>query len=215
MKAKTKRRIRHVLTKKKLVSRKTSRQVLRTFVIGLATISTGSLAYAIALTKPVVTVSVNGGNPQGRTISAPATPVPPVVQVAVAPSVPQGAVSGRASWYALGLPAPDTLTCASRTYPRGSYLQVTNQRNGRVVVCRVNDYGPAIWTGRIIDLSRGSFTVIDSLGAGTAPVTVRLVSAPASGSVKLPIVQDIASVVGYSSCLKHNSAQYCEAHRQD
>lgn len=81
---------------------------------------------------------------------------------------------GKASWYALGLPAPDALTCASTTFPRGTHLKVKNLRNGREVVCLVNDYGPEAWTGKVIDLSRGSFLQIDSLGAGTAPVEIRV-----------------------------------------
>ncbi|HSX41136.1 MAG TPA: septal ring lytic transglycosylase RlpA family protein [Candidatus Saccharimonadales bacterium] len=81
---------------------------------------------------------------------------------------------GKASWYAIGLPAPDALTCASTTFPRGTHLKVKNLRNGREVVCLVNDYGPQAWTGKVIDLSRGSFVQIDSLNAGTAPVEIRV-----------------------------------------
>ena len=142
MKAKTKRRIRHILTKKKLVKRKTSKSVLRTFLIGLATISFGSLAYAITLNKPTISVNVRSSAPGGKQIGAPATPPPT--------PTPAATMTGRGSWYALGLPAPDALTCASRIFPRGTSLQVTNLRNGRSMVCRVNDYGPEAWTGRII-----------------------------------------------------------------
>jgi hypothetical protein len=206
MKAKTKRRLRHLLTKKKLVKKKTSRHVMRTVIVALATISTGSLAYAIALNKPTVSVAVYSSGPDGRLLSAPATPTPAPPKA----GVPQ---SGRASWYALGLPAPDAITCASRTYPRGSYLEVTNERNGRVVTCRVNDYGPEAWTGRIIDLSRGSFRQIDSLGAGTAPVRVRLVPAPTG--ITLPIITDIGQIVGYNLCRSNHNSNYCEDHRRD
>lgn len=59
MKAKTKKRVIHVLTKKKLVKRKTSKHVLRTFLILLATISTASLAYAVTMNKPVIGVAVH------------------------------------------------------------------------------------------------------------------------------------------------------------
>ncbi len=210
MKAKTKRRVLHVLTKKKLVKRKTSKHVLRSFLILLATISTGSLAYAITLNKPLVSVSVHSTGAGGVQIKAPvslaATPAP---QSAGGP----GAMSGRGSWYALGLPQPDALTCASRTYPRGSYLLVKNLYNGHTVVCRVNDYGPEVWTGRIIDLSRGSFSQVDSLGRGTIPVELRVASGP-TGIVK-PTEGDIAAVVGYSLCASTHNAAYCDQHRQD
>ncbi len=83
--------------------------------------------------------------------------------------------AGSASWYALGLRSPDALTCASTRFPRGTYLEVTSLRNDAKVVCLVNDYGPQPHTNRIIDLSRGSFRQIESLGAGTVPVEVRVV----------------------------------------
>ncbi|HSX02470.1 MAG TPA: septal ring lytic transglycosylase RlpA family protein [Candidatus Saccharimonadia bacterium] len=205
MKAKTKRRIKHILTKKKLVSKKTSRHFFRTFVILLATVCTGSLAYAITITKPVVSVSVGSTAPNGRVLSGPPTPTP----------TPIGAVaqSGRGSWYALGLPAPDSLTCASRTFPRGTYLRVKDLYNGHSVVCLVNDYGPEIWTGRVIDLSRGSFREVDDLGRGTIPVEISVASG-ASG-FNLPIRDDIAAIIGYNLCNQGHSAQYCDAHRQD
>jgi rare lipoprotein A (peptidoglycan hydrolase) len=202
MKAKTKRRLRHLVTKKKLVNRKTSRHFLRTAIIVAATISTGSLAYAITLNKPTISVTVNSGV-DGKVLKAPVTPTPSLSQVVQ---------SGRGSWYALGLPAPDTLTCASRTFPRGSYLHVTDLYNGHVVICRVNDYGPEAWTGRVIDLSRGSFRQVDDLGRGTIPVEIRLASG--STGLNLPIIPDVSSIVGYSLCNNHHTAQFCETHRQ-
>lgn len=83
--------------------------------------------------------------------------------------------SGIASWYALGLREPDAFTCASTRFPRGTYLEVTNLRNFKKVVCLVNDYGPQPYTRRVIDLSRGSFQAIENLGRGTMPVEVRVV----------------------------------------
>lgn len=207
LKAKTKRRLKHILTKKKLVKKHTSRQFMRSFVILLATISAGSLAYAIIMNKPAVTVSIHSSGPEGRVLMAPATPTPPPKPAGSPDQV------GRASWYALGLPAPDSLTCASRTFPRGSYLHVKSQRNGRTVICRVNDYGPEAWTNRIIDLSRGSFRQIDNLSAGTAPVEVRRVSSATGYTI--PVVQDIGAIVGYNLCRNTNTAQYCELHRQN
>ena len=85
---------------------------------------------------------------------------------------------GRGSWYALGLSSPDSLTCASRTFPRGTYLQVTDLRNGHQVVVLVNDYGPTAATGRVIDLSRGSYSQLEGLGSGTMPVEIRVVAHP-------------------------------------
>lgn len=86
--------------------------------------------------------------------------------------------TGVASWYALGLRSPDALTCASTKYPRGTYLQVTDLRNGRQVTCLVNDYGPAAGTNRVIDLSRGTYRQLEGLGSGTLPAEIRVVSGP-------------------------------------
>lgn len=208
MKAKTKRRIRHLLTKKKLVKKKTSRHVLRTFLIGLATISTGSLAYAIALSKPPANVPVSTGS-SGIELQA------PVLAAAPTPEPAHGAVAqaGRGSWYALGLPEPDALTCASRTFPRGTYLAVKDLNSGATVVCLVNDYGPAIWTGRVIDLSRGSFRQVDNLGVGTIPVQIRVATGPESRAPEY--YANLSQIVGYAFCQNSHTAHYCDSHRQD
>jgi rare lipoprotein A len=48
---------------------------------------------------------------------------------------------------------PAALTAAHRTLPFGTLIKVTNPRNGRSVVVRVNDRGP-FHGGRVIDLSQ-------------------------------------------------------------
>ncbi|HEY2004647.1 MAG TPA: septal ring lytic transglycosylase RlpA family protein [Candidatus Saccharimonadia bacterium] len=207
MKAKTKRRLIHILTKKKLVKKKHSKLILRNFLIGLATISMGSLAYAIALNKPTVGVAVHSSGAAGVELQASPAPTPRTAGGGAAQA-------GRASWYAFGLPAPDALTCASRTFPRGTFLQVKDLDNDRTMVCLVNDYGPAAWTGRAIDLSRGSFSQIDNLGRGTIPVEIRVASGPSG--FNLPVESDVFSaVVGYNLCQNSHTAQYCDDHRQD
>ena len=208
MKAKTKKRLIHILTKKKLVKKKHSKLILRNFLIGLATISMGSLCYAIALNKPNVGVAVHSSGAGGVELQAPAAA--PTPQTASGGS----AQSGRASWYAFGLPAPDALTCASRTFPRGTYLEVKDLYNNRTMVCLVNDYGPEAWTGRILDLSRGSFSQVDSLCRGTIPIEIRVASGPTG--FDLPVEKDIFSaVVGYNLCHNNHTAQFCDLHRQD
>src|SRR3984893_11969617 len=47
------------------------------------------------------------------------------------------------------------MTAAHPTLPLGSYVRVTNLRNGKAVVVRVNDRGPVV-PDRIIDLSYGA-----------------------------------------------------------
>ncbi len=69
---------------------------------------------------------------------------------------------GTASWYgeqfqgkltASGEPFDlHDFTAAHPTLPLGSFVKVTNLRNGRAVVVRINDRGPVV-DGRIIDVS--------------------------------------------------------------
>ena len=66
----------------------------------------------------------------------------------------------------------EAMTAAHRTRPFGSHVRVTNLRNGRSVMVRINDRGPAKWTGRVIDLSRGAARAIGMLQAGVVPVEI-------------------------------------------
>ncbi len=68
---------------------------------------------------------------------------------------------------------PNALTAAHKTLPFGTRVRVTNKRNGKSVVVRINDRGPYI-KGRIIDLSRRAAGVISMRGAGIAPVSVKI-----------------------------------------
>lgn len=60
-------------------------------------------------------------------------------------------------------------TCAHRTLPFGTRLQVTFQGSA---VCRVNDRGPALWTGRSLDVSRGIAHKIGLVSPGSGIVRV-------------------------------------------
>lgn len=91
---------------------------------------------------------------------------------------------GIASWYSESDPGinlttangeifDDSLrTCASWHYPFGTHLRVTSLSNGRTVICRVNDRGPAKRLGRLIDLTRAAFQEIAPLGVGLIRVQV-------------------------------------------
>lgn len=43
--------------------------------------------------------------------------------------------------------------CASREYPFGTELRITNRHNGRSTICRVDDFGPAVWTKCKVDVN--------------------------------------------------------------
>jgi rare lipoprotein A len=65
---------------------------------------------------------------------------------------------------------PDGLTAAHRTFAFNTRLKVTNTANGKSVTVRINDRGPFVGD-RCLDLARGAFKQIASLGAGV--ITVR------------------------------------------
>jgi rare lipoprotein A len=86
---------------------------------------------------------------------------------------------GSASWYALTSKTasgermnPAAMTAAHRTLPFGSKVVVTNQRNGKSVVVRINDRGPFI-RGRVIDLSKAAANKLGFIRAGHTKICMK------------------------------------------
>ena len=69
----------------------------------------------------------------------------------------------------------NALTAAHKSLPFGSKVQVTNVRNGKSVVVRINDRGPYV-RGRIIDLSKAAAKQIGLGGSGTARVKLEVIN---------------------------------------
>jgi rare lipoprotein A len=90
---------------------------------------------------------------------------------------PLHAESGMASFYGGGRTASGEVsgrkafTAAHRTLPFGTLVLVTNTRNGRTVIVRINDRGP-FGRGRIIDVSHAAATELGMIDSGTAAVSV-------------------------------------------
>ena len=92
---------------------------------------------------------------------------------------------GVASWYGPTFHGESTSTgeaynmygmsAAHKTLPLPAYARVTNLKNGRSVVVRINDRGPFA-KNRLIDLSYTAAAKLDMLREGTALVEVRVVS---------------------------------------
>jgi len=92
---------------------------------------------------------------------------------------------GVASWYGPGFHGRSTangerydmngLTAAHKTLPFNTKVRVTNVRNGRSVVVRINDRGPFV-KARTIDLSRGAAKALGMINAGTAHVELEIIS---------------------------------------
>jgi peptidoglycan lytic transglycosylase len=91
---------------------------------------------------------------------------------------------GTASWYGRRFHGQLTssgerydmykMTAAHTTLPIPSYARVTNLKNGRSVVVRINDRGP-FHSGRIIDLSYAAAAKLGYVNAGSAPVEVEAI----------------------------------------
>ena len=89
---------------------------------------------------------------------------------------------GHASWYALSSKTASgermnaaLLTAAHRSLPFGTKVKVTNKRNGKSVVVRINDRGPFI-RGRVIDVSKAAAKNIGMVSSGTAQVCFQVMS---------------------------------------
>lgn len=68
----------------------------------------------------------------------------------------------------------NAMTAAHKTLPFGTRVRVTNARNGRSVVVRINDRGPFI-KGRTIDLSRAAAKRLGFVSRGHARVELDII----------------------------------------
>jgi rare lipoprotein A (peptidoglycan hydrolase) len=80
---------------------------------------------------------------------------------------------------------PSSLTAAHRTLPFGSMVRVTNLRNNKSVVVRINNRGPFI-AGRIIDLSTGAARAIGLTSQGVGNVRLEVLSYGSGKRVNTP-----------------------------
>jgi rare lipoprotein A len=89
---------------------------------------------------------------------------------------------GVASWYGPTFHGENTsngekydmyaMTAAHKTLPLPTFARVTNLKNGRTIVVRINDRGPFV-ANRLIDLSYSAAAKLDMLKEGTTLVEVR------------------------------------------
>jgi rare lipoprotein A len=120
---------------------------------------------------------------------------------------------GIASWYGLQFHGGRTsdgetydmyaMTAANKVVPIPCYARVTNLKNGKSVIVKINDRGPFV-DNRLIDLSYAAASKLDMLGPGTALVDVTAVgpgdlpppaaTAPAPSTVAAAVVALPAAV---------------------
>ncbi len=119
---------------------------------------------------------------------------------------------GMASWYGKKFHGQRTssgevynmygMSAAHKTLPIPSYARVTNLKNGKSVIVRVNDRGPFLHD-RIMDLSYAAAYKLDIIGSGSAEVEVESIlpgqetlpvqNSPVQTANAQPNVQPIAS----------------------
>ncbi len=92
-------------------------------------------------------------------------------------------LTGTASWYGPKFHGNKTangeiynmnkISAAHKEYPFGTWIRVTNSKNNRILIVRINDRGPFI-KGRVLDLSRKAAEELDFLVDGLAKVKIEV-----------------------------------------
>ena len=92
--------------------------------------------------------------------------------------------SGKASYYAMKFQSKKTAsgelydkakkTAAHKKLPFGTKVKVTNIKNSKSVILKINDRGPFV-KGRIVDLSGSAFSSIANLDAGVIDVKIEVI----------------------------------------
>jgi peptidoglycan lytic transglycosylase len=143
------------------------------------------LAQGLALCCLIASLGAAQGPNNSEAKPAPLSSVQKRPEVRKQAGKPQPYQIGTASWYGEYFEGKPTasgepydmydMTAAHPTLPLGSLVRVTNLRNGRAVVLRVNDRGPIV-PGRIIDVSYSAAEALQFRGRGLQRVRLDLVN---------------------------------------
>jgi rare lipoprotein A len=116
-------------------------------------------------------------------------------------------MSGVASWYGRDFHGKKTsngetynmyaFTAAHKTFPMNTIVKVTNKRNNKTVIVRINDRGPFV-ANRIIDLSYAAAKQTGLDTSGTAPVVVEVIGFEGRGNAghKSVVISDFDVQIG-------------------
>ena len=162
--------------------------------------------FSLSFVAILITIAL-GASHDGSYFSGFATPSNPLynsAEAAIRPTLPSREISqwqkkahvpvteGRASFYSDQFHGRKTangetfnmgkLTAAHPSLPFGTLVRVTNLRNGKDVIVRINDRGPFI-KGRIIDLSTSAAKEIGLIKSGTAHVKLEALSSGKSAFI--------------------------------
>ncbi len=162
-----------------------SAELLRATTLRIAIIATvlGCTASAIAGNSKDQAGKDSSDQASAKASAQAASPLA-TARLSAATRLRQWFQTGQASWYGLRFQGHKTatgekfdmnaLTCAHRSLPLGTWLRVTNLRNRKSVLVRVNDRGPMV-ESRIIDLSYAAARAV-GIG-GTSKVKLEQVPA--------------------------------------
>ena len=142
-------------------------------------------AVAAGLFVGLLTVAIMWLNEEQPDAASQSAKVKPGPELRPAPM--KYAWTGRASFYHSSLTGertasgerynPEAFTAAHRELPFGTRVRVTNLRNDKSVVVRINDRGP-YHDNRILDLSRRAAQELGMLDRGVAKVRIEVLSFP-------------------------------------
>ncbi len=138
-----------------------------------------SIAHGLAIVLSVVSLGA-----AQRPISSESGTRPNVPESRKRAGSPKPYQVGTASWYGSyfhGRPTASgepynmyDLTAAHRSLPLGTWVRVTNLRNGRAVIVRINDRGPYV-APRIIDVSYSVARILEFKARGLQRVRLDVV----------------------------------------
>lgn len=111
--------------------------------------------------SPVSRIVAVGTRPVARR-----SPAPRTATAAPVPSVTGRSETGQGSHYAF-----TTASCAHKTLPFGTVVRITNLNTGAVASCTIRDRGP-FGPGRILDMSKDTFSRLAPLSQGVIPVRI-------------------------------------------
>ena len=121
---------------------------------------------------------------------------------------------GTASWYGTKFHGKRTssgepydlyaMTAAHKTLPLPTYVEVTNLKNGRSVIVKVNDRGP-FHGDRLIDLSYSAAAKLDILQYGTGQVEIRAIDTQQVATAEPP-----TEAVAFPAATQVNEALYLQ-----
>ena len=163
--------------------------------IGLACLLAGTLGAAPGQKTSDSRAKETPHSPTVKTVAVSSDKsAPKVVKTAKGTMVPKKSEAkpyqvGNASWYGELFQGKETAsgetydmyryTAAHMQLPLGTWVKVTNLKNNKFVVVRVNDRGP-VTPGRTIDLSYSAAKQLKMAGRGVAKVRVDVLPVPAN-----------------------------------